>query len=68
MISAPKLPAPASRVGIVCGPGEYPKDNAGTVICHVSDRWGTHALVMLDSGKLHQCHGLTERGIGTHQM
>lgn len=66
--SAPILPAAGTRVGIVCGPGEYPKDNAGTVLCQVTDRWGTHAVVMMDTGKINHCHGLTKVGIGTYQL
>ena len=68
IFTAPVLPAPASRIGIVCGPGESPKDNAGTVLCHVTDRWGTHAVCLMDNGKIHNCHGLTEVGIGTYQL
>ena len=67
-VTAPTLPAPASRIGIVCGPGQWPKDNAGTVLCHVENRWGKHAVCMMDSGKIHHCHGLTKVGIGTHQL
>lgn len=63
------LPLPGQRVGVECGPGEFARDNAGTVICHVTDRWGTHALVMMDTGKTNTCHGLNERpGIGWHAL
>jgi hypothetical protein len=68
IMTAPKLPEPATRVGVVCGPGEFARDNAGTVLCHVTDRWGTHAVVLMDAGYIHYCHGLTEVGIGTHQL
>lgn len=60
------LPAPGARVGIVCGPGEFPKDNAGLVLCHVTDRWTTHAVVLMDTGATRTVHGLTSVGIGTH--
>lgn len=60
------LPAPGARVGSVDGPGRFPKDNAGTVLCHVSDRWGTHALVLMDAGATNTVHGLTDVGIGWH--
>ena len=68
VFTAPALPPAASRVGISCGPGEFPKDHAGTVLCHVTDRWGTHAVVLMDNGKMHCCHGLVEVGIGTYQL
>lgn len=60
------LPAPGARVGIVCGPGEFPQDCAGTTLCHVTDRWGTHALVLMDAGDTRTVHGLTDVGIGAH--
>jgi hypothetical protein len=65
-ISNITLPEAGQRIGTVCGPCENPKDNAGTVLCQVTDRWGTHAVVMMDSGKTQTCHGLTQRGIGWH--
>jgi hypothetical protein len=68
IMTAPRLPEPATRVGVVCGPGEFARDNAGTVLCHVTDRWGTRAVVLMDRGYIHYCHGLTEVGIGTHQL
>lgn len=68
MITAQILPQPGARVGTVDGPGVFPKDNAGTVITQVTDRWGTHAIVMMDSGKIGTCHGLTTVGIGWHLL
>lgn len=63
------LPIPGQRIGSVCGPGEFPADNAGTVICQIEDRWGTHALVMMDSGRVDTCHGLKDGpGIGWHPV
>lgn len=63
------LPAPGQRIGSVCGPGEFPARNAGTVICHIEDRWGIHALVMMDSGRVDTCHGLKDGpGIGWHAV
>ena len=52
------LPAPGARVGTVCGPGEFASDNPGTVLCHVTDRWGTHAVVLRDDGTTANCHSL----------
>lgn len=69
MIRAVQLPQPGQRVGTICGPGELARNNAGTVITHVTDRWGTHALVMMDTGKVRDCHGLnTGPGIGWHAL
>lgn len=67
-ISNITLPAAGTRVGTVDGPCVNPKHNAGTVLCQVTDRWGTHAVVLMDSGKTQTCHGLTERGIGWHAL
>lgn len=67
-ITANTLPAPATRVGTVCGPCQSAKDNAGTVLCQVTDRWGTHAVVLMDSGKIEHCHGLTTVGIGWYAL
>lgn len=62
-----KLPHPGQRVGVVDGPGQWPYGIPGTVLCHVTDRWGTHALVLMDTGKTIPCHGLnTGPGIGWH--
>lgn len=64
-----QLPEPGQRIGVVCGPGEFAKNNAGTVMCHITDRWGTHALVMMDSGKTKTCHGMNAGpGIGWHAV
>lgn len=67
-ITPRSLPAPGARVGTVCGPGEFPEDRAGTVLCHHTDRWGTHALVLMDTGETEHCHGLTEVGIGWYLL
>jgi len=67
--TAIQLPAPGQRVGTECGPGEFARDNAGTVMAHITDRWGTHALVMMDTGEVKKCHGLNTRpGIGWHAL
>ena len=64
-----KLPAVGSRVGTECGPGEFARDHAGTVLRHVTDRWGTHAVVQMDDGSEQTCHGLNSGpGIGWHQV
>jgi hypothetical protein len=66
-IRTPQLPEPGARVGTVDGPGVFASDNAGTVLRHVTDRWGTHAVVLRDTGKTDTCHGLnTGPGIGWH--
>lgn len=61
------LPAPGSRIGRVCGPGEFPSDDAGIVLCHVEGRFGSWAEVLMDSGKTERCSGLNRSpGIGWH--
>lgn len=66
-ILKPLIPEAGQRVGTVCGPGEFAKDRAGTVLCQVTDRWGTHALVLMDDGTTRTCHGLNRGpGIGWH--
>lgn len=61
------LPAPGQRIGSVSGPGQFPANNAGIVICHVEDRWGTHAVVLMDAGRVDTCHSLKDGpGIGWH--
>ena len=68
-ISRPTLPAPGARVGVVCGPGEFPADAPGTVLCHVETRFGAHALVLMDSGEIRTCHGMNRGpGIGWHAL
>jgi len=38
MINAINIPAVGSRVGFVCGPSETARENAGIVLCHVTNR------------------------------
>lgn len=66
--TAKLLPASGSRVGVVCGPCQAPKDDAGTVLCHASNTWGSFAVVLMDSGKIERCNGLTEIGIGWYSL
>lgn len=63
------LPAPGQRIGSVCGPGQFPSDNAGTVICHITDKWGSYALVIMDAGRTDTCHSLNNGpGVGWHAL
>jgi hypothetical protein len=63
------VPTAGQRVGVVDGPGQSPCGNAGTVLCQVQDRWGTHAVVLMDTGKTSICNGLnTGPGIGWHTL
>jgi hypothetical protein len=63
------VPEAGARIGSVCGPCENPKDNAGTVLCQITDRWGTHAVVLLDIGKIVKVHSMnTGPGIGWHYV
>lgn len=69
MINAKILPNAGQRVGVVYGPGEFPRDNAGSVMCQIDDMWGSHVLVVMDNGEVHQCHGMNRGpGIGWHYV
>lgn len=62
-----ELPEPGQRIGVVDGPGQWPEERAGIVLCQITDRWGTHAVVLMDDGKTKDCHGLMRGpGIGWH--
>ena len=64
-----KLPAVGTRVRAVDGPHFHSEDdNAGTVIEHVSSRWGVSAKVQMDDGSIQTCEGLREIGIGWRQL
>jgi hypothetical protein len=63
------LPPVGQRIGRVTGPGEFPRDDAGIVLAHVSDRWGSYAIVLMDDGTTQRCHSLnTGPGIGWHAL
>ena len=63
------LPTPGQRIGVVGGPGQYASHNAGIVLCHVTNRWGTQALVLMDTGVVKKCTGLNRGpGIGWHAI
>lgn len=63
------VPTPGQRIGVVCGPGETPRDNAGIVLTQVTTRWGTHAVVLMDSGVTKRCDGMNRGpGIGWHYV
>lgn len=64
-----QLPEAGQRIGVVCGPGEFAKDNSGTVISNIENEWGNYVLVMMDSGEVKRCNGLNSRpGIGWHAV
>ncbi len=68
-LTTPLLPAVGSRVGCECGPGQFAADHAGTVTEHVTDRFGTHAVILMDDGTTDTCYSLkTGPGIGWHQL
>ena len=63
------IPLAGQRIGVECGPGEFASDNAGTVLCQYEDRWGAHALVLMDSGATRVCEGMNSGpGIGWHYI
>lgn len=68
-ITTQTIPEAGQRIGRVCGPCQFPEDNAGIVLTQVTDRWGTHALVLMDDGTTETCHGLNSGlGIGWHLL
>jgi hypothetical protein len=69
VFTAPVLPEAGARIGSVDGPGVFPRDNAGTVICQIDNQWGSHVLVMMDDGTTKTCHGMNSGpGIGWHYL
>jgi hypothetical protein len=68
----PALPLPGAKVVCVCGPCESSSpqyaqpENVGTVLTLITDRWGTHALVLWGDGKTEGVHTLTTCGIGVY--
>lgn len=67
MIQTVQVPTAGQRIGVVCGPGEFAADNAGIVLTQVETRWGTYALVMMDSGETRRCEQINRGpGIGWH--
>lgn len=63
-------PIPGDRIGIVCGPGEFPKDRQGTVISTYSSRFYQDiGLILMDDGTTKDLVGqYTERGIGVYLL
>ena len=61
-----QLPKPGDRVGVVCGPGEFPKDNAGIVLTVYDSKWyRNNAVVLMDDGSVREIvGGYTKVGIG----
>lgn len=63
-----QFPMVGDRVGSVCGPGEFPKDNAGTVVRVYADRWyDNNADIVYDDGRTDSWVGAyCSVGIGVH--
>lgn len=69
MIHSVQLPAAGQRIGVVCGPGEFAADNAGTVLAIIPTQWGDYALVLMDDGTTKRCNGMNRGpGIGWHAV
>lgn len=63
------IPSPGQRIGRVSGPAGLAIDEMGIVLCHVTNRLGTYALVLMDTGKTRTCHGLNRApGMGWHAV
>jgi hypothetical protein len=67
-MSSHELPRVGDRVGAVCGPGQAPENDPGTVTSVVDARFGPYAQVHMDSGREDTCHSLTTVGIGWHRL
>ena len=63
-----QLPRVGDRIGIVCGPGEFPRDNAGTVVRVYANRWySNNADVLMDDGATRSWVGAyAQVGIGMY--
>lgn len=63
-----RLPQVGDRIGIVCGPGEFPLDQMGTVTRVYADRWhDNNAEILMDDGSTRSTVGAyTQEGIGTY--
>jgi hypothetical protein len=70
-IQTPDIPAIGERVHTVDGFGDYRHEPSmrGMVTGVITDRWGTHAQVMMDDGAFRTCHGINHGpGIGWHRL
>jgi hypothetical protein len=61
MMNTKQLPAAGTKVVAIDGCGG---ERIGWVTEIITDRWGTHAEVLMDDGDVDTCHGLTTVGIG----
>ena len=63
-----QLPQIGDRIGVVCGPGELPLDNPGTVINVYANRWyANNAEILMDDGSTRSMVGAyTSVGIGVY--
>lgn len=61
-----QLPKPGDRVGVVCGPSDFPRDNAGIVIAVYDSKWYSNiGVVLMDDGSTKEIvGGYTKVGIG----
>lgn len=64
-MNAIRLPAPGTRVGSCDG---LSVRRNGTVITHVTNRWGTTAMVLMDDGRIDWCNYLVKMGIGWEDL
>lgn len=63
------IPEPGQRIGRVSPHGAAAAEDQGIVLCLIMTKLGTHALVLMDSGKTATCHGLNRApGIGWHAL
>jgi hypothetical protein len=65
-----QYPKPGDRVGCVCGPSEFPRDDQGIVIATYDSPWYSDvAVVLMDSGRIMEIVGAyTKVGIGWYLL
>ena len=60
------------RVGFVFEPGEFPRENQGTITAKTEDTWGLHVEVIMDrgigGGTRGLVEGFTEAGVGCYRL
>lgn len=72
-MSAANMPKPGDRVGVICGPGDFPRIGlcaSGIVLCISSSAYYDHiATVLMDDGSTKDWVGAyTTRGIGCYLL
>ena len=56
------------RVGFVAVPGDFFRDNQGTITAKIEDEWGLHVDVRTDTGRYVSAGRFTTIGIGCYRL